>query len=130
MTHGEYAANKSGLNIFFGAIIGVIMADVESLGAAQYSILLVATASLVVTLLFIGASRRPLIYFLVAAFFLFSVYGSMERYESELGVSAQWIANRYLPVFAVWLGMLAVVEFAPRERPKPETGASSMEPLE
>ena len=30
MSHREYKANLSGMNIFFGAILGVVMAESES----------------------------------------------------------------------------------------------------
>lgn len=125
MTQAEYAANKSGLNIFFGAIIGVIMADVDSLNAFQYSTMLMSTAGLVVTLLYIGASRRPVLYALLAGAILAAVFFMANRSDSYLGVPAQWIFDRYLPVFGVWLTVLILVELAPRERATGKSGANS-----
>jgi uncharacterized cupin superfamily protein len=33
MTPGEYRANVDGLNLFFGAVLGVVMATTDRLGA-------------------------------------------------------------------------------------------------
>lgn len=74
MTHGEYEANKNGLNIFFGAISGVIFADAIDLPIYEY----------------IGV-----------------LFG---------GDLSQWIVDRAVPVFGVWLFMTIFVEVLPRER--------------
>lgn len=62
MTEREYRANLSGLNIFFGAVLGFVLAGTERMSPLGFALLLTLTASVVVTILYITASKHRLTY--------------------------------------------------------------------
>jgi len=67
MSYDEYKANISGINIFFGAIIGVVMAELSLQSPVTYSLLLILVASFIILVLYISASKHRLYYFFFSA---------------------------------------------------------------
>ena len=65
MTPGEYRANIEGLNLFFGAVLGVVMATTDRLGAKDFAVTLLLTAGVVVTVLYVTHGRYRLAYALL-----------------------------------------------------------------
>ena len=116
MSTSEYEANKNGLNIFFGAIIGVVMAGVEDLTAFEFGMLLMIAGGFVVSLLYIGASRRRIMYAVYAAVMLAGGWWMAVQGADLLSLTREWLITRMLPAFTVWYVMVLVVEFAPREK--------------
>jgi len=114
MTHNEYKANKSGMNIFFGAIIGVVMADVQGLAAHEYALVLLMTASFVVILLYISASKHRIIYALYALGILCFTWWLAFQDTQMLNLDVHWLRNRLLPALSVWWFMITCIEFMPR----------------
>jgi UDP-N-acetylmuramyl pentapeptide phosphotransferase/UDP-N-acetylglucosamine-1-phosphate transferase len=112
MSHGEYSANLNGLGIFFGAVLGFVMASTETLGTKDYTVVLVGTASMVITILYVSSSRQRLAYATLAAvgiaLFPFAMKVLLTP-EAKLPLQLQ-------PTLAVWLAMTVVIEFAPRDR--------------
>jgi len=98
MTHDEYKANISGLNIFFGAILGVVMADVSVSSALQYSLLLAIIASYIIMLLYVSASKHRLRYAVL----------------STAALLYAW----FKILLSVWLILIIVIEFSPRGSPE------------
>ena len=58
MTPREYRANIDGLNIFFGAVLGFVLAGSEALTSIWFGFLLGATAGIVISILYIPASNK------------------------------------------------------------------------
>lgn len=117
MTHSEYSANKRGLNIFFGAILGVVMTGAENLSALEFGVLLMVSGGFVVNLLYIGESPHRLLYTLQAAAALGLGWYIAYSDTPFFNIDREWMALRLLPAFTVWFLMVALVEFAPRENP-------------
>jgi len=112
MTAGEYRANLQGLNVFFGAVLGVVMAGTERLPPFQYGIMLLLMASLVITILYISSSPKRLLY---SAMILVGI-AVMPRIVSRL-VDSEIASLPYLQVtLLVWALLAIMIEFAPRER--------------
>lgn len=114
MTHNEYRANITGLNIFFGAVLGVVMAGAEALTTRGFAILLLLTAGIVISILYISASRRRIVYAVLAGI-LVAVLPTIFAILSLGGA----LPAKLQPTLAVWALMMAVIEFVPRE-PAPE----------
>ena len=54
----EYRANLNGLNTFFGAVIGCVLADVTTRNPLQFAQVLLVTSGVVVGILYVSASGR------------------------------------------------------------------------
>ena len=54
----EYRANLNGLNTFFGAVIGFVLADVTTRNPLQFAQVLLVTSGVVVGILYVSASGR------------------------------------------------------------------------
>jgi len=123
MTPGEYRANLDGLNLFFGAVLGVVMASTDQLAARDFTVMLIITAGLVVALLYVSSGRYRLIYAAVAALLLLL----LPRFLGRALNDPTGIPEHLQPTLLVWLGFIVIVEFAPRERPGPAVGHEESE---
>ena len=56
VTDDEYRANLTGMNTFFGAVLGFVLADVTTTDLVEFGLLLVFTASIVIGILYVSAS--------------------------------------------------------------------------
>ena len=113
MTHREYRANLDGLNIFFGAVLGFVLAGAEALGTVAFSVLLLMTASMVVTILYISSSDKRLTY----AVFAIIAVAVLPRVFDGFFPGLQVLPRNLQPTLAVWVGMTILVEFLPRGAP-------------
>lgn len=111
MSDREYRANLDGLNMFFGAVLGVVLSGTEGLSSTQFATLLVLSASTVVTILYVSASARRLSY---AALGVLAVAGLPIVTSRMIGPNT--IPAHLQPTLAVWLAFVILVEFAPREQ--------------
>lgn len=122
MTYSEYKANISGINIFFGAIIGVVMAELSLQSPITYSLLLIQVASFIVLVLYISASKHRLYYFFFSVSILLVTWIKVSNRDEFYGIDVVWLENRLLPTLSVWLFMIASIEFFPRDVSKPKNG--------
>jgi UDP-N-acetylmuramyl pentapeptide phosphotransferase/UDP-N-acetylglucosamine-1-phosphate transferase len=112
MSHGEYNANLNGLGIFFGAVLGFVMASTENLTNKDYVLVLFTTAAMVITILYISSSRHRIAYSILALGFIAAlpyILGLLVSPGAQLPPKLQ-------PTLAVWLVMTLIVEFNPRDR--------------
>ena len=112
MTAGEYRANLQGLNVFFGAVLGVVMAGTERLAPFDYGVMLLLMASLVITIVYISSSPKRLLY---SALILVAI-ALMPEMVTQL-IDDRISSLAYLQVtLLVWALLAILIEFAPRER--------------
>ena len=112
MTAGEYRANLQGLNVFFGAVLGVVMAGTERLAPFDYGVMLLLMASLVITILYISSSPKRLLY---SALILVAI-ALMPEMVTQL-IDDRISSLAYLQVtLLVWALLAILIDFAPRER--------------
>jgi hypothetical protein len=115
MTYREYRANLSGLNIFFGAVLGFVLAALDTLKPPQFAFLLASVSGLVIGILYVTSSRHRLLYLVLTAgliLYLPRLLDSLIQSEAPFPQNLQ-------PTLAVWLAMTAFVEFMPRELEPP-----------
>ena len=118
MTQSEYRANLNGLNIFFGAVLGFVMAGTETLGPRDFAMTLFISATLVITILYVTSSPYRIAYALMSAFFIAVFPWVLARLTGGAPVPPN-----LQPTLAVWLGITMMVEFLPREKDAAESGA-------
>ncbi|HVF82661.1 MAG TPA: hypothetical protein VM913_00625 [Sphingomicrobium sp.] len=102
VTEEEYRANLTGMNTFFGAVIGFVLADVTTSDLAGFAQLLVLTAAIVIGILYISASPRRWLY---GAFNLLFIYALPVVLDEGAGN-----AGRLQITLATWTLMTIGVE--------------------
>lgn len=112
MTHGEYRANINGLNIFFGAVLGVVMAGTETLDQRDFAMTLFLSATMVITILYVTSSPHRIAYALLAALFIAGFPWLLQTLTGGAPVPPN-----LQPTLGVWLGITLLAEFVPREKP-------------
>ncbi|HYI40829.1 MAG TPA: hypothetical protein VE053_10965 [Allosphingosinicella sp.] len=117
MTEREYRANIDGLNIFFGAVLGFVLAGSETLDNVWFGVLLAMTAGIVISILYITASVRRLTYSIVALFLIVSMSSWLEDFLP--GTNS--IPAKLQPCLLVWVLLTIAVEFLPRDRAEADT---------
>ncbi|MGX5732125.1 hypothetical protein ACWKWK_16530 [Pseudoxanthomonas beigongshangi] len=112
MSSGEYQANLNGLNMFFGAVLGLVLTGTEKLDAWQFGVLLFCLAGNVITILFISSSRNRVsyaVFALVNALLFPKVMGFLLR-------GPDLVPDKIQPTLLVWTVMTIVVEFWARQK--------------
>lgn len=115
MTYGEYRANIAGLNIFFGAVLGFVMAGTESLESWDFALVLLFTAGMVTTILYIPASPQRILYAFLAVVLAWLLPTILQTMVSADAV----IPTKLQPTLLIWAVMMIVIEFVPRGSPEP-----------
>jgi hypothetical protein len=111
MTDGEYQANLSGINIFFGAVLGFVLAGAERLKSWQFGLLLLGLSSAVITILYISSSKRRASYSVLA---LVYALGFPEVMDVLLG-GRDLVPDKIRPTLVVWTLITVLVEFWSRD---------------
>ncbi len=114
MTDEEYRANLNGINIFFGAVLGFVLAGTETLETAGFTLVLVLCSAIVISILYISSSKRRLVYFVYTAVGI----ACLPQVVALIGPAGTTLPPKLMPTLAVWTAMTAFVEFAPRARPE------------
>ena len=111
MSADEYRANINGLNIFFGAVLGFVLAGTEKLSNQQFGLVLFVLATAVTTILYISSSRNRIIYSAVAL-----AYAMAFPEIIDFVLKGQdLVPGKIRPTLLVWTLMTIGVEFLPRD---------------
>jgi hypothetical protein len=122
ITEEEYRANRQGLNIFFGAVLGIVMGTTENLPPRDFATALIVTGSFVVLIQYLSITGiRRLIY----APFTLLVIIFMPQLFDGLYSDGKTFSSQIHITLMVWAGMVIVVELMPRQK-----SDSSSAPLE
>ena len=111
MSTGEYQANLSGMNTFFGAVLGFVLTGTEKLNSWQFGAVLMLLAGVVISILYISNSRHRVgyaIYTLVLAFIFPELIDFVFR-------GHDLVPDKVRPTLIVWTLMTILVEFWNRE---------------
>src|ERR1044072_3755153 len=111
MTEGEYRANLNGLGIFFGAVLGFVMAGTEPLAPRDFALTLFMFAAAVICIVYVSSSRQRLLYAAITAVYIALLPAILHEL---LGKGAE-IPRNLRPTLAVWLAITLFVEFLPRD---------------
>jgi hypothetical protein len=112
MTEREYRANIDGLNIFFGAVLGFVLAGSETLDNVWFGVLLAATAGIVVSILYITSSAHRIAYSIVTL----ALIGFMPVWLEDLLPGPASVPAKLQPSLLIWALLTIFVEFLPREK--------------
>lgn len=115
LSTSEYQANLNGLNMFFGAVLGLVLAGTEELGDLQFGVVLLGLSSVVITILYISSSVRRLSYSVLAL--LYAV--SFPEVMAFILRTPHVVPGKIRPTLVVWVLLTIVVEFWARERTAP-----------
>lgn len=85
VTEDEYRANLNGMNTFFGAVIGFVLADVTTSDLASFAQLLVFTAAIVIGVLYISASPQRWLYGVLNLLFIWALPRVLEDRAGDAG---------------------------------------------
>ena len=111
MTEAEYRANHNGLNIFFGAVLGFVLAGMEKADPVTFAWMLFMTSGTIISILYVSASKHRLVYLLLSSVLIYE----LPRWMKFIGHGDNF-PQLLQPTLAVWLAITALVEFLPRER--------------
>jgi hypothetical protein len=114
MSSGEYQANLSGLNTFFGAVLGFVLAGTEALGSWQFGVVLTCLASAVISIIYISSSRHRVAY-AIYAFAIALVFPELVN----LLLHVKAVPEKIRPTLLVWTVLTILIEFWSREKPAP-----------
>ena len=98
----EYRANLNGMNTFFGAVLGFVLADVQTENLLVFANMLLVVAGTVISILYISASPKRWQYAVLTFFFIWALPRLLRDDAAELG--------RLQVTLAVWTGMTLFVE--------------------
>ena len=98
MTEREYEASVTALNIFFGAILGVSLGNLENTTITDYITLLVITSSCVMSILFVSYSKQKISNFFASAGILAAI--SFIEYIDDGKLN---LPPKLIPTLVVWL---------------------------
>ena len=112
MTAREYEANLNGLNMFFGAVLGFVLAGTEKLTDLQFGVVLFFLACTVITILFISSSRHRVMYAVLALVYSAS-FPEMTDYVLR---GHDLVSGKLRPTLLVWTAMTIIVEFWARDK--------------
>ncbi len=114
-TEREYRASLNALNIFFGAVIGVSLGGIEEMTRSDYILLLFLTSTIVIAILFVSYTHRPIWNTIMLAMVLCGFWYGAE-YTDFIDIE---IPDKLMPTLWVWAGMAVATEFTERA-PDPE----------
>jgi uncharacterized membrane protein YgaE (UPF0421/DUF939 family) len=107
----EYRANIEGINIVFGAVLGFVLAGAEAMTTGQFALLLLLSATVVVTILYLGSSEYRAFYGLMAIVAVAALPWLMRELEIPR-------LEKLQPTLGVWVAMVVFLELMPRRKEK------------
>jgi hypothetical protein len=112
------------MNTFFGAVLGFVMAGTERLDSLEFALLLMFVAGIVISILYVSASKQKVVYSLLTITLIWMLPGAIEpALEAGEGVPAKLQAT-----LLVWTLMAISVEFLPRRADDDETASQPVLP--
>jgi hypothetical protein len=122
MSAVEYQANLNGLNMFFGAVLGLVLTGTERLSDLQFGLVLLFLASIVITILFISSARNRIAYSALALAYA-ATFPEMMDFMLK---GNDLVPGKVRPTLLVWVLMTIMVEFWAREdSPNSQTHSGS-----
>jgi len=114
MSEAEYKSMNNGINIVFGAVLGVVLTKTEDLSAGDFMFVLATSAVAVSQILLLGTNERRLQSALSAA----AAIAILPPMLESLGIPP---IPKLQPTLIVWTAIVLLTEFAPRKAPPKTT---------
>lgn len=109
-TEGEYAANQAGMNTFFGAVLGFVMAGTERLDSLEFALLLMFVAGIVISILYVSGSPHKLAYSVLTIALIVMLPRSLDPFLE----AGEHLPDKLQATLLVWTLLAIAVEFLPR----------------
>jgi hypothetical protein len=102
VTEEEYRANLTGMNTFFGAVLGFVLADAETESLIGFARLLFLSATVVISILYVSASNHRWLYAGMTMLMILALPRLLDDSARGLG--------RLQVTLALWLLLTVAVE--------------------
>jgi hypothetical protein len=102
VTEEEYRANLTGMNTFFGAVLGFVLADVKTDELFDFAHILFLAAAIVISILYISASDKRWFYAAITLLLIWAMPELLSEDDEALG--------RLQVTLAVWTFMSTFLE--------------------
>lgn len=114
-TQSEYRANLAGMNTFFGAVIGFVIADVQAPSDLHFGAFLGISAAIVICILYISASPYRIAYAAMTILFVIALPFLAPKVD---------VPSKLQVTLGVWAILTVAVEYIPRRPdPRPDSAA-------
>jgi hypothetical protein len=114
-TESEIRANHAGMNTFFGAVLGFVMAGTERLDAIEFAYVLFLVSGVVISVLYVSASPYKFAYALLTLVFI----AILPRVVDPMLDAGEHLPDKLQPTLLVWTLLSVLVEFYPRRPDDP-----------
>ena len=112
MTAAEYQAHLTGINIFFGAVLGFVINGIDRLDAVGFGVVLTFISGVVISILYISASKHRLLY----SFYTLILVAALPWIIDRVVQGPFELPPKLQPTLFVWTLITIFAEFLPRER--------------
>ena len=112
MTASEYQAHLTGINIFFGAVLGFVINGIDQLDAIGFGIFLTMISGVVISILYISASKQRLLY----SVYTLAIIAVLPWVVDKIIQAPFDLPPKLQPTLFVWTLITIFAEFLPRER--------------
>ena len=109
-TESEYRANHTGMNTFFGAVLGFVMAGTERLDSEEFALVLSIVSGIVISILYVSASSKKLVYAVLTIVLILLLPRLIEPSLDQ----GEHIPEKLQPTLLVWTLLSILVEYFPR----------------
>ena len=114
-TESEIRANHAGMNTFFGAVLGFVMAGTEKLDAVEFASVLFLVSGVVISVLYVSASPYKFSYAVVTLLFIAMLPGVADWVLDK----GEHLPDKLRPTLLVWTLLSILVEFFQRRPDDP-----------
>jgi hypothetical protein len=114
-TESEIRANHAGMNTFFGAVLGFVMAGTERLDAFEFASVLFLVSGVVISVLYVSASPYKFSYAVMTLVFIAILLGVADAALDQ----GEHLPDKLQPTLLVWTLLSVLVEFFPRRPDDP-----------
>jgi hypothetical protein len=119
-TESEIAAHHAGMNVFFGAVLGFVMAGTERLDSLEFAYVLLVVSAVVISILYVSASRQKIAYSLFTVLLIFM----LPRVSNLALDQGEALPDKLQPTLLVWTFLSIFIEFMPRRSDNSERPAA------
>ena len=114
-TESEIRANHAGMNTFFGAVLGFVMAGTERLDAIEFASVLFLVSGVVISVLYVSASPYKFAYALLTLAYIAILPGLVDPILDK----GENLPDKLQATLLVWTLLSILVEFFPRRPDDP-----------
>jgi hypothetical protein len=115
-TESEIAAHHAGMNVFFGAVLGFVMAGTERLDSLEFAYVLFMVSGAVISILYVSASRQKIAYSLLTVLLILM----LPRLGAPVLDQGESLPDKLQPTLLVWTLLSIFIEFFPQRPDNPE----------